>query len=441
MKRLVLSLFLAFLVLGCEQATELEDPQSPTVQVHFDEGEDEDEDEDEGRVVPVAPPTGDAATDIASIEAAIAAAEPGDVIQFHKGVYAVAEAGGNHLFEVSTPGVTLRGHERGTTIAGNSIPAAIPVFWLNGGHQTVRNLTFDGTGNAIDLGWSNPAGGYRVEGCTFRQGFFGVDIAVFSDDVITVQDNKFINMLIPFRIFGNTLHFRENEVTAPDPESVVFGQPFNAGIVAVDFFFGNGISENNVFEENTIIGNADGFIFFGTAPGTAMRDQVIRENTFIDQRVFTPSDFGTMVWLISSDVGTLEGIRIEDNELRGSEGIGIILSGDPTNNWIVENEFSDLRGPKDGPPGEFLGTGVFLDEPSSFNRVIENEFENVLTPILDLGTDNIIADNEIEEYADEDGDNGSDGIQAAPVASVQTAAMAQETEKIRLIRAMVRQPK
>ena len=150
MKRLSVLTLLAFLALGCEQATEVGERQGSLT-------ESEPELAAGSHRVLVAPPTGDPAVDIPNIETAIAAAGPGDVIKFRKGEYAIDEDGGNHQFVVSTPGVTLRGHWHGTTIRG--VPGFAPAFGgsflLNGGNQAVRNITFEGFTTAITIAGSS----------------------------------------------------------------------------------------------------------------------------------------------------------------------------------------------------------------------------------------------------------------------------------------------
>lgn len=389
MKSSVLLCAAAVLAVGCEDPTR---PSSDDVALLAHGNT-------HAAVVRVAPPTGDPATDVASIEAAVAAATPGAIIEFGRGTYAI-EATTELLVE--TRGVTLQGHRRGTTIRVSSPDfSMIRVhFRLVGGAQTVRRLTFEGFATALVL--EGPGTAYRVEGCTFRNGdvplvFFGV-----SDDVSTVRGNKFINVTFPFLIFGKTVQFRWNSVTAPDPGATPFGQPFFAGGILPHP--DSPICENNVLEGNTIVGNADGFLLFALFDGETCRNNVIRENTFIRQRIFTPFDNGTMVWLIGPGV---ERNLIEDNVLRGSEGLGIVVEGG-RNNRIVENEIRNLPGQKETFT-PFPGTAIFLDEATSGNRVKENEFRNVAHTIVDLGTGNIIGDND-----DDDRDRDHDDL-VAPV--------------------------
>lgn len=378
MRRIALLLAAAVLAAGCEDPTQpVREDIAPAPSFHFDN--------DDAAVVRVAAPTGDPAVDVPNIQAAVAAATPGAVIQFARGTYAIEEA--THIV-VSVPGVTLQGHRRGTTIRGVSFvdPEFLSGhFLLNGGGQTVRRLTFEGFGVALSFGEpGTPTGGYRLESCTFRNGDLPFDFVGFSDEVSTVQGNRFINVSLPFVILGKTVHFRENRVTAPDPAATPFGQPFNAGVLFPEFLSGGTVCENNVFQGNTVVGNADGFILFG-GPGESCRNNVIRGNTFIRQRVFTPFDNGTMVWLVGPGV---EGNLIKENVLRGSEGLGIVVE-EGSGNRIVENTFSDLPGLKETFT-PFPGTAIFLGEPTSGNRVRENEFENVVNAIVDLGTGNHI---------------------------------------------------
>jgi parallel beta-helix repeat protein len=351
-------------------------------------------DGDDGEVVRVARPTGDPETDVANIEAAVAAATPGAVIQFARGTYAIEAT--THIV-VSVPGVTLEGHRGGTTIrgvAGFNPDVLKGHFLLNGGNQTVSSLTFDLFATALSFGEQAPAtrtGGYRLERSTFRSGDLPFEFVTFSDEVSTVQGNKFTNVSLPFLIFGKTVHFRGNEVTSPDLGAHPFGRPFNAGVVVPEIISGIGISENNVLEGNTVEGNADGFII-PAFEGDRNRNNVVRGNTFIDQRVFveedgTTGDNASMVWLPGPGA---DGNLIEDNVLNGSEGLGVVVE-EGSRNQIIGNKFFDLPGesPTFTPSP---GTAIFLGEPTRANRVFENEFENVVNTIVDLGKGNQIGE-------------------------------------------------
>ncbi len=381
MKRLTAAFVAAAFAIGCEHATQ------PESAVDLQLGS------TPAGVVPVAPPTGDPAIDVASIEAAVAAANPGDVIQFAAGEYAIEE---NTQIFVSTPDVTLRGHDRGTTIRGvtHYTPFFDGHFMLNGGGQSIQSLNFDGFGTAVTLGSPGATvGGYEINESFFLNGHAGFGYIGFSDDITVVKDNHFDNLTLAYVILGKTVHFLENDVTATEPEATPFGQPFNVGVLFTEFFSGGTVCENNVFAENTIVGIADGFIMFGDLPGEVCRNNVIRENTFIDQRIYSSGDNATIAWFVSSEVGSVEGNWIVGNTLRGSEGIGVVLEA-ASGNYIRENEFRDLPGEKE-PFSGFPGTGVYLDPLTRFNQVVENRFRHVVTPVVDLGNDNILADNRV----------------------------------------------
>jgi len=389
MRRIALLLTAAVLTAGCEVPSQ-PDLEAITTVPSFDVND------RDAVVVRVAAPTGNPAVDVPNIQAAVDAATPGALIQFARGTYAIEQA---TQIVVSVPEVTLHGHRQGTTIRGvASLPPDAP-FWLlghfllNGGDQTVRRLTFEGFLTALSFGAPGTSiGGYRVEDCTFRLGFNAVSFVGFSENVSTVRGNEFINTNRPIEILGKTVHVRRNRVTAPDPAAMLFGQPFFAAYVATDFLAGGTISENNVFEKNTVVGYADGFTF-DAFPGEVVRNNVVRQNEFIGQRlygIFPPPPFfnGTMVWFVSA--GRHEGNRIQGNVLRGSEGLGIVLE-EGSDNWIVDNNFSDLPG-QSATAIPFSGTAIYLGEATSGNRVRGNEFENVVNTIVDLGTGNIIKD-------------------------------------------------
>jgi len=349
-----------------------------------------------GAVVHVAPPTGQSAADIESIRAAVASATPGATIQFSPGRYVLEDG---TQFVVSVPGVTLRGHRDGTIIRGapgvNSELSGN--FLLNGGRQTVRGLTFEGFSLAVSFGEIAPAertGGYRLEDCTFRNGDIGFSFVGFSNDVSIVRNNRFINTSIAFAMAGKTLHFRHNSVTVPNPERTPFGQPDFVALILPEYLSGINVCENNRFESNRIVGNADGFVFV-VEPGQTCRSNLIRGNRFIDQRIFRPVDGGSMAAFVGG--GRFRGNSIVDNELRGSEGVGlVILYG--IENRIVRNRFSDLPGEKEPSTG-FPGTAIILGEATRRNVVANNQFRNVEEEVVDLGTGNIIRDAQVAGQA------------------------------------------
>jgi hypothetical protein len=207
----------------------------------------------------------------------------------------------------------------------------------------------------------------------------------FSEDVSTIRNNEFIDLGQPFVILGKTVHVTGNRTTAPNPASIpILGQPFNAGILAPDLFFR--VCENNIFEGNTTIGNADGFIVIAeVAAGEFCFNNVFRRNVFRDQRVFTEFDNGSLLWATGN--GVRENL-IADNELRGSEGVGIVIE-EGKRNRIVRNDIRNLPGTKD-VANPFPGTAIFLGQGSRGNRVLGNEFRNVVRTVVDLGTNNVV---------------------------------------------------
>jgi parallel beta-helix repeat protein len=385
MRRIALLVVALVLAAGCKDPTQpgREDVATPSF----------DGDDNGTAVVQVKHPTGKPAKDVANIQDAVDAATPGAVIQFARGTYAI-EATTNIV--VSVPGVTLQGHSRGTTIEGVTSPASpdflVGHFLLNGGDQTVRDLTFHGFATALSFGEVAPAprtGGYRLENSTFENGDVAFEFVTFSDQVSTVQDNEFINVTIPFFILGKTVHVLRNSNTNPEPAATPPGRPFNAGILLPEFLSGIRICENNLLEGNTVVENADGFILLTGAAGS-LRNNVIRRNTFIDQVVFVEEDgtTGDNASMVVMDGPGVERNLIEENVLRGSEGLGVVLV-QGSHNRIIGNKFFDLPG--DRPTfTPSPGTAIFLGEASAHNQVRDNEFSNVVNTIVDLGTANVI---------------------------------------------------
>lgn len=420
MKRVPLLLAIAALVGGCQEPT-----QPPSLRLE----------KSDAAVVRVVAPTGDPAVDIPNIRAAIAAATPRAVIQFAHGTYAIGDPRETQ-FVVSAPGVTLQGDRRGTTLRGVQLDADNPDDWLccallsgtfllNGGHQTVRRLTFDGYVWAISIGApGTQTGGYRVENSTFRDGFVGVDFAGWSEEATTVEGNTFENVTAPLFILGKTLKIRRNLITITDPARLTFGQPAQGIIFFPEFLSGGTVCENNVVEENTVVRYNEAVLFLLFDPSWLCRNNVIRNNEVIDARIYNTIfiDNGTMVWFVAP--GQYQGNILKDNVLRRSEGVGLVLDAG-SGNQIVGNEFHDLPGLKSTWSG-YPGTAIILGAPTSGNRVRGNEFENVVNTIVDLGTDNRIQ---------KDRETSSAAL-VSPRISAPVASASTENPRLRLFRGM-----
>ena len=346
-------------------------------------------------IVTVAPPTGNAAADVASIEAAVASAGPGDVIKFAPGAYQIEE---ETRFVVSQPGVTLLGHGSGSWIRGPEhifAPDALDGhFQLNGGNQTVRQLNFDGFATAVAMG-ERPGpgvvrtGGYRVENVTFLNGDLPLEYRGNSDDISVFRGNRFINVTIPFLIVGKTVHVLGNTNLNPEPENASAFRPFNAGIL----FAGPNVCENNLLEGNTVVGNADGFILVDCHNNTVRKNKFVDQVLFPGDDVFESFDSGSMVVGISPD---FQNNLIERNELHGSPGIGIAIE-EGTGNQILDNKFHKVTAGDRAPfEGSLLGldlggTGVLLFPGTTGNQVCRNSFTKVTTAVVNLGENLVCA--------------------------------------------------
>ena len=353
-------------------------------------------------VIHVAPPTGDPLVDVVSIQTAIDAASPGDIVQFDQGTYSLESDPAPH-FVIFEDDITLQGRDNHGGGQSRTILQGVaqwgdpfaPTFLLEGARTKVRKLTFDGIGATLSIiRWGTEPTGHVIEHCTFSNGHLPILTWSFTDDVIHIRHNKFVNTQVAFEAIGKTVHFRSNLVTSPDPESMLDGKPY-----AVGFIYSNWapylLCENNVFANNTIIGNADGFIFM-SFPGEMCTNNLVLENTFIDQRVWFPFDLGSMV-IMAANGGEMAGNMIVGNKMKGSQGVGIAAFENAHDNYISDNKFEDFV-PGDVLPDllDWLGlplTGIFLDFDSSENHVLENLFKNVPNPIQDLGTDNVIEGN------------------------------------------------
>jgi hypothetical protein len=367
--------------------------------------------------VRVAPPTGEHATDRASILAALEQVRSGGTVQFASGTYLVGE-----IVRVSTPGITLVGHPDGTTLRGcNPEDFVDPNDYfscngleLAGARQTVRGFTFeylfwavhlgccfgerayftlpDGTSQAIPALYRT-AGGHLVEGNTFRSAASGVRVNGDWAEPAVVRDNHFVNNWHAVSINGHTVHLLDNHISVPEPHLVpFFGFPWD-GIKISPTLPLQGLEESqtsacigNRVEGNHVEGHIDGIRIELYFPGTSCRRNVVRNNTIVVRRMrnlrpegFTlidPSDstfVGVPISLVNEPVAmeraeagpetAIEDNVIEGNRIIGAEGIAIeVLHA--SRNRIAYNSISGVVA-REPFPGNTMGprgaTGVDLE--------------------------------------------------------------------------------
>jgi hypothetical protein len=419
-------------------------------------------------VVRVAPPTGESATDRASILAALEQVRPGGTVQFAPGVYLVGE-----IVPLPTTRVTLLGHRDGTTLRGCD-PAAYEamerdaaaagddwrarfdavrrcgMFELMGGHATVRGFTFEYSRMGLMLGCCHVErerrltdGGYLIENNIFRNSGNGIRPGMLSAEPTVIRRNRFINTFHAISAMGGHLHVLDNDISVPEPERVPgVGHPSFAISLCGD---------HNLVAGNRIEGHPDGIELF--AWGEGCRHNVIRDNTIAVSRVpllasrlyadlvriadFADSTIvGVPLLLINgSGEAPLEENLIEGNRFLGAEGIAIELSGGARNR-IVNNTFSAIR-VRDPFPGNVLGappawevangSAIWVSAGSVENEIIGNVFEDVATEAVVLEGDRNVV--ETRNVADAVRDLGSGNrVRVAPPSEDPTEEVRARTE-------------
>jgi hypothetical protein len=370
----------------------------------------------ENRHIAVAPPVGDAATDRASIQRALDEAQPGSVIHFARGRYVIGLEPPSPPLVVRTRGVTLRGNSQGTVLFGGPAAelGAQQGLQLVGGEQTVEGLTFDSFFDALligglpfgGLGEPNvdlSLGGYLVRDCKFKNSENGITPFLQSADVSVVRENVFLNVGSPFFSFGRTFHFVSNSISAPEPQAVPFsGRPlFGAIISALDATqqcWGNRI------EDNRAAGIPDGFLIVAFE-GAVCEKNVVRRNRALGQRILAGGDFGSLAGVVPFG-GVLRSNLIEENQLSGSEGIGLLAFG-ATENVFLRNTVRNVIGSSSPDAPMFAGAGMLVDDASLRNSILQNTFGgNVGPDIVLLGDDNLVVlENRNDSVLDEGQDN------------------------------------
>jgi parallel beta-helix repeat protein len=400
--------------------------------------------------VHVASPTGESETDRASILAALEKVRAGGTILFAAGTYLIGE-----LIRVKTQRITLLGHPDGTTLRGCD-PAeeaerrarfACHGLELTGGHQTVRNVTFERAHFDLVVGCCVAAprtgetpppaqpGGYVIEKNTFRESSTGIRVMGGSADPTVIRNNTFLNMGHAVGVNGGTVHIIDNDISALEPERIPFGNA--VGAIGVNPSAARECGRH-IIAGNRIEAHPDGITLRVWLPGTSCRQVVIRDNTIIVRRVrladrrdgfrIADESDSTLVGVPLSVVNVagdeplpapladralegeavLEANVIEGNRIIGGEGVGIEIRRS-SGNRIVGNTITgiDRREPFPGNTGNSAlpeawrdanGSGIWISTGSDDNEIIGNTFEGVASAAVVIEGDS----NQVELQSPDD---------------------------------------
>jgi hypothetical protein len=322
-------------------------------------------------VVQVAPPTGNAAQDRASLMAAFEQVQPGGTVQFQQGTYRIGDPADWQLISVAVPRVTLQGHPGGTTLQGCE-PAAISFsgcygLRLLGERQTVRNLTFTYHTVALAILPSDPTvGGYQVEGSTFQNSYVAILARGNWAQPAVLRNNRFINVASPIQVSGRTYHVLDNEITVPQPELV----PIASRLwTAVSVYAGLTGCDDNVVARNRIEGYISGIELVTDEQScnhNAIRDNTIRASGALD----LPWHAAAVIlenW--TGDDSLMQHNLIQGNHVLGAEGVAIQLA-DVTGNRVVNNAIAQVT------PDQGAADGIHVYGGNG-NQLLANTFGNV----------------------------------------------------------------
>jgi parallel beta-helix repeat protein len=400
----------------------------------------------------VAPPAGVKEADRASIIAALERAGPGDIVQFAPGTYVLGE-----LIRVNTSQITLLGHPDGTTLRGcapdDFVDADIALFACNGlelagGHQTVRDLTFEYAWHGLFVGCCFPEdmaaaeagtshqleqpGGHVIEGNTFRNSSNGLRVIGQSATPIIIRGNRFVNTFHALAINGGTAHVLGNDVSAPEPARVPI-----AGHTGYALTVGptppNEACGRNVIAGNRIEGHTDAIRVRLFEPGTRCRGTVIRDNTVVTRevqyvtawdgvRMGSPADsslHGVPIAITNvvddaaadlppslrrEGASVLDSTIVEGNTIIGGSGLGIEVLRS-SGNRIANNSITGITR-RDPFPGNTVnstdpetsgwraanGAGIWISRGSDRNDVASNRITDVAAHHVVLeGNENVVA--------------------------------------------------
>jgi proline iminopeptidase len=393
-------------------------------------------------VVHVAAPTGEREADRASILAAVEQVTPGGTVQFAPGTYQV---GG--FIPVTVPGITLLGHSEGTTLRGCEPGEAVDYeramnrcagLELKGGHQTVRNLTFESMSwAALRIAGPRSAGqqsavpisegGHLIEGNTFRDSD-SFDVISDTPEPIVIRNNTFINTYHAVAIQGRNVHFVDNRITAPAHDRIPYGRA-DIAIGVAQFSESGPPCADNVIAGNRIEGHSDGIVLGVFSPGTSCRGNIVRDNTIVVRPVTltalessvlggdvdTPmvgiplrllnypqwclTGLPTDAWVCRPDEtgrgAVLVDNLIEGNRIIGAAGVAIEMLH-AASNRIVNNTISGVARWDRSPEGvlrhapgwrEANGAGIWISAGSDGNEIVANVFDDIAAHTIVLEGD------------------------------------------------------
>jgi hypothetical protein len=347
-------------------------------------------------VVYVAPPIGDATTDRASILAALEEVRPGGTVQFAPGTYVIGLniLGSFAWIRATVPRITLVGHPDGTTLQGCD-PAGGPIvsggcmgLQLVGGHQTVRDLTFEHFNQPLVPGFflfREPAlhqvGGYRIENNIFRSSMWGVRMFGQWTQPTFVRHNTFLNVAFAVQMWGRTAHITDNDISAPDWEQV---PTFLTGDVGVSLYstdwLQTGPCDHNLVARNRIEHYVWGIEMWADAPGEGCRHNVIRDNSILNSQELVAFGIPAVgLWLENYlEPERLAHTLIQGNQIVSAAGAGAFLYR-VAETRVINNTITDIvpSAPAASWFGEANGSGVWISPESHHNRILNTHFAAV----------------------------------------------------------------
>ena len=266
-----------------------------------------------------------------TIQEAVQAAAPGDIVKIPAGVYDVSDL-------VLPSDITLQA-DGDATLVGNLI--------VNGSNTVVQGFTFDG--GFVDL-WNSH--GATVRDCVFNGGQASVNFSGADGALIT--SNDFNN------VAGNVLDGWDLN------QSTISGNHFTNCWQCINLDFNNDPTRGNdvVIDHNTFINTARMPIEVGPGETARTSNLVISNNWSDNSHVTDQASDGAVAYSIISTYG--DHTLIEGNYAKGPSGPGIGIelagSGEISNNSIDTFEFGII----------VYGSGFNVHDNATANTPIES---------------------------------------------------------------------
>jgi parallel beta-helix repeat protein len=371
--------------------------------------------------------------DFTSINAAVAAASPGDTIRVCPGQYNESVQVNKTLTLEARPGEADRNPTRTPNPQRDAIvqpPAAgSSGFLVTADDVVIDGFVVQGTTNNAGINLDRQHSGYQVRDNLIRDNTFGLYLNTNGARRTVIDDNAFVNNNRPGSAAGNGIYSDQGVSNARITDNF-FTKQTNAALI----FVGDGTAAQDQFNlqirENTMIDDApvilvnahdavirdnvslrsagSGIFFGGNVRNVTVSDNVLRDGAFTGINLRTNA-FGNAPQANTNN-------RITDNVVRGFGDSGIRLREGASGNLVAGNRVSDNGKGNDPTTGDGISLENAQNNVVRDNRSRNNRRDGIRVDALSAG--NRIVGNRLRHNGEHDAHDDSIGSGTAGTANL-----------------------